>query len=186
MKELVLSEEQISNITKKLGDDLTAALKDEKKIPVALVVMRGAMPFAVDLIKNIKRNIFIDYIQISSYEGTSTSGVIHLLKDCSKDLKDRTVVIIEDIVDTGYSMEWLVDHLKNAKGAKKVIVTTLFDKPLNRKTPVQVDYVGYTLDCNKFLVGYGLDYDGIGRNIPYVFIPTEEEVKAWDEELREE
>lgn len=186
MKELVLSEEQIAQIVKKLGDDLTLALKDEKKIPVALVVMRGAMNFAADLVRNIKRNIFIDYIQIASYEGTSTDGVIHLLKDCGKDLEDRTVIIIEDIVDTGYSMEWLVDHIKNTKHAKKVIVTALFDKPLNRQTPVQVDYCGHVLDSNKFLVGYGLDYNGIGRNIPYVFIPTEDEVKAWDKELKEE
>lgn len=183
MKELVLSEEQLLSITKRLGNELTEALKDEEKTPVALVVMRGAMIFAVDLLKNIKRNVLIDYIQIASYEGTSTDGVIHLLKDCGTDLEDRTVVIIEDIVDTGYSMEWLVDHIKS-KHAKKVIVTALFDKPLNRQTPVHVDYVGHVLDSNKFLVGYGLDYNGIGRNIPYVFIPTEEEVKAWDEEIK--
>ena len=96
----------------------------------------------------------------------------------------KTVLIIEDIVDTGYSMEYLIEHLKSL-GAKKVLVATLFDKVVNRVVDVPIDFVGKVLDKNQFLVGYGLDYNGLHRNVPYVFIPTEEEVASWDKDLKQ-
>ena len=124
----------------------------------------------------------MDYIHVSSYEGTSTNVVIHLHFDVQTNVKGKTVLIIEDIVDTGYSMEYLIDHMK-ALGAKKVLVATLFDKKVNRVVDVPVDFVGKVLDKNQFLVGYGLDYNGLHRNIPYVFIPTEKEIASWDKDL---
>ncbi|MBR6226055.1 MAG: hypoxanthine phosphoribosyltransferase [Bacilli bacterium] len=184
MKEIVMSQEEILFTTQKMGAEITSVLKKEDNIPVCLVVMRGAMAFAADLLKSIKTDVFMDYIHVSSYEGTSTNGVIHLHFDVQTNIKGKTVLIIEDIVDTGYSMEYLIEHLKSL-GAKKVLVATLFDKVVNRVVDVPIDFVGKVLDKNQFLVGYGLDYNGLHRNVPYVFIPTEEEVASWDKELAE-
>ena len=182
MKEIVMSQEEILLTTQKMGEEITKVLEKEDNIPICLVVMRGAMNFASDLLKSIKTNVFVDYIHVSSYEGTTTNGVIHLHFDVQSDVKGKTVLIIEDIVDTGYSMEYLIEHLKSL-GAKKVLVATLFDKKVNRVVEVPIDFVGKVLDKNQFLVGYGLDYNGLHRNIPYVFIPTEEEIASWDKDL---
>ena len=182
MKEIVLSEKEILAITEKMGKEITNVLKNDDGIPTLVVVMQGAMNFASDLVKHIKTDVFLDYIHISSYEGTCSTCSVKLIKDVTGSMEGKVVVLIEDIVDTGYSMEYLIDHM-NALGAKKVLVATLFDKVLNRKTPIHMDFIGHTLDKNQFLVGYGLDYNGLHRNIPYVFVPTDEEIATWDIKL---
>ena len=146
--------------------------------------MKGAVHFLADLVKNIDIPLFIDYIQVSSYFGTSRTGEIHLVKDLTYDIKDRTVVIVEDIIDTGLSMEYLVNHINNKYHPKRIIITALFDKPVARKNHIRCDYPGYILKEDKFLVGYGLDYKELFRNVPDVFIPSEEDIKTWDEVVR--
>lgn len=181
MKELVLSESDIKTIVSRIGKQLTEELSKEEKPPVLLGVLRGAMPFYQDLVREIHLNFFCDYISVSSYEGgLSTTGKVHLTKDSSIDMKDRVVVVVEDIVDTGYSMQFLLEHLRK-KGPKRIIVCALFDKRKSRVVDVPVDYVGHELKDSKFLVGYGLDYQEMLRNVPYVYVPTEEEIKELDE-----
>ena len=181
MKELVLSQEEISVIVKRLGAELTRDLSGEKVPPVFLCVMKGALPFYADLIKEIKIDIACDYLQLTSYGGgLSSTGTVRLDKDVAAQLDDRVVVIVEDIVDTGLSMKFLLEHIHARFKPKKVIVCALFDKEIARKVPVKVDYVGMKLEEAKFLVGYGLDYKELLRNIPYVYVPTEDEIAALD------
>ena len=110
-REIILSEEEIQNICNDFGKRLTEDLKNEEKTPLFLGVMKGALNFMFDLIKRIDRPIFTDFIQISSYAGVQTTGKINLKKDFDMDIKDRTVVVVEDVIDTGISMRYLIDHL---------------------------------------------------------------------------
>ena len=183
MKELVMSSNEIQEVCTHMGHQITARLKDEEKAPVFLCVMKGAMNFTVDLIKHVHCPIITDFIQISSYEGTESTGKINLLKDLTYDPEGRTIVICEDVVDTGLSMKYLVDYLKEKYHPKDVIVACLFDKVAARRCDVKIDYYGKRLEENAFLVGYGLDYRELHRNDAFVFVPTPEDVKEWDELL---
>ncbi|MCH3909876.1 MAG: hypoxanthine phosphoribosyltransferase [Bacilli bacterium] len=184
MKEMVMSEKEILTACSKIGASLTSSLKDEDKLPLFVCVMKGAMEFMVDLLKHVDVPLLVDYIQLQSYSGTHSTGEVSLLKDISTNVDGRTVVIVEDVVDTGLSMNFLLDHLKKIGNPKRVIVCALFDKKCARKVQTQVDYVGMSLTENKFLLGYGLDYNGLKRNVPYVYIPTSEEVGEMDEILK--
>lgn len=178
-KKLILSEKEIAEICKKLGAEITKTLQNSPKIPVVVGVMKGSMNFMMDLVRNIDMPIFTDYIQISSYNGTASSGKVQLVKDLSFDCQNRDVVIVEDIIDTGCSMSYLIDHVKNHKPSK-IYVCSLFDKKASRKTDVKVDFIGKELTGNDFLIGYGLDYNELGRNIPYVYGATKEDVDEMD------
>ncbi|MCQ2776196.1 MAG: hypoxanthine phosphoribosyltransferase [Bacilli bacterium] len=182
MKNIVLSQEQLQEMAQRLGKEITEALKDEKKIPVIVGVMKGSLNFMMDLLKNIDRQVYTDYIQISSYSGTSTTGRIRLVKDLGYDCQDRTVVIVEDIIDSGYSMSYLIEHIQTHK-PKKIYVCSMLDKKNARKVPVKVDFVGQELVKNDFLIGYGLDYNELGRNLPYIYSATPEDVKELDDIL---
>ena len=181
MREIVLSQQQIAAICKRLGAELTEALKDEKQTPVFCCVMNGAVNFMVDLMREVDIPLIFDYVQVASYEGgLKSTGKIRFLKDLSTDVKERTLVIVEDIVDSGLSMSYLLDTLEKNHKPARILVVSLFDKACARKIPVHVDFVGMTLNENKFLVGYGLDYRGLLRNVPYVYVPDEEEIKEFD------
>lgn len=186
MQELVMSHDEIQQAAKTMGDALTERLKNEEKLPVFVCVMKGAMNFMIDLIEHVNMDIITDYIQISSYEGTSSSGHILMSKDISTDLKGRTLVIVEDVIDTGLSMNFLINHFKKDFSPNQIIVAALFDKQAVRKEEVQIDYVGKVLKENKFLVGYGLDYRGLLRNPPYVYVPTKEEISDIDKKLEKD
>ena len=111
-REIVLSEQDIQDICNDIGKRLSKDLENEERTPLFLGVMKGALNFMFDLIKRIDRPIFTDFIQISSYAGVQTTGRINLKKDFDMDIKDRTVVVVEDVVDTGISMKYLIDHLQ--------------------------------------------------------------------------
>ena len=184
MKEIVLDEKTIAAKVKEIGRALTKDLEGEEKTPIFLCVMKGAMPFYCDLIKEVKCDIICDYIHITSYDGgLSSSGTVRLEKDINYDLTDRTVVIVEDIVDTGLSMQFLIDHICSRFQPKRVLVCAFFDKYLARKNEVRVDYSAVRLDHARFLIGYGLDYRELFRNLPYVCVPDEEEIARVNEKM---
>ncbi len=185
MREIVIGVEEIEECYKKVGTEISTSLKNEEKRPILLCVMKGAMTFLIGMMKYIDIPVIVDYIHISSYEGTSTTGNVKLLQDMNFDPEGRTVVIVEDVVDTGISMTWLVDFLKK-KNPKQVKIATFVDKPARREKDVKLDYVGKVIKENKFIVGNGFDYNEIGRNIPYVFVPTEEDFKNWDEIVKKD
>ncbi|MBP5091735.1 MAG: hypoxanthine phosphoribosyltransferase [Bacilli bacterium] len=180
MKELVMSSDEIAEICTHMGHQITAALKDEEKAPIFLCVMKGGMNFTVDLIKHVHCPIITDFIQISSYEGTKSTGQIKLLKDLTYDPEGRVIVICEDVVDTGLSMKYLIEYLKETYHPKDVLLACLFDKRAERRCDVKIDYAGKVLNDNAFLVGYGLDYNELHRNDAFVFVPTKEEIAEWD------
>lgn len=180
MREIIMSEEEILNACKRIGAAISQDLKNEKKPPVILGVMKGALHFMCDLVKQITIPIFLDYIQISSYFGVENTGKITLLKDIGFDLNDRTVIIVEDVVDTGNSINYLVKYIKEKYNAKQILICALFNKINAREAFIEVHYTGKVLTENKFLVGYGLDYKELLRDIPYVYVATPEEIEELD------
>lgn len=179
MKKL-LSEAQIEKIITKLGNQINNEIKDDPKVPLFIGVMKGSLNFMMDLIKKITCPIYTDYIQISSYRGNKTSGSIVLSKDISRDCEGRTIVLIEDIIDTGLSMHFLIKHIQATQHPSRIIVVALFDKVEARKVNVKIDHSGYVLKGNDYLLGYGLDYNELCRNVPYVYIGSEDELKKLD------
>lgn len=180
MHEIVMDAQEIEACYKKVGEEISQSLKNEEKRPIFLCVMKGAMTFLIGMMKYVNIPVIVDYIHISSYDGTSTTGKVNLLKDMTFDPENRTIVIVEDVVDTGISMKYLEEFLAT-KNPKAIKVAAFVDKPARREVEVKIDYVGKVIKENKYLVGNGFDYNEIGRNIPYVFVPSEEDFKEWDE-----
>lgn len=184
MSRIIFSKKDIMNAASRIGKQLTKELKNDKRIPVAVGIMKGSLNFMNDLIGCIDRYIFTDYIQVSSYSGTKTTGKVILKRDLSIDVKDRTIILIEDVIDTGISMNYLLDFLKDRYHPKRIILVALFDKTYRRKIPVHIDYVGKVLKDDDFLLGYGLDYCEIGRNLPEVRGLNAEDIHKIDLLLR--
>jgi hypoxanthine phosphoribosyltransferase len=150
--------------------ELAAAIgKDYKDTcPVFLVVLNGAFLFASELVKRISLSCEITFIRVSSYSKTESTGKVKEIIGIDKNLENRDVVIIEDIVDTGLTMSQLLAQIR-LKSPKSVEIATLLHKPESLKTPIDLRYTGFKIP-NKFVVGYGLDYDEIGRNLDAIYV----------------
>ena len=168
IKEVLLSEEQIQSKVKELAKRLSEDYAG--KDPVFVGVLKGVVMFFSDIVRNVDIPCEIDFMSLSSYSGTNSTGRTEIRKDLSVDIRGRHVVILEDIFDTGTSLTFTVNHLKN-KGAASLAVCTFMDKPERRKPGVTLvpEYVGYTVP-DAFVVGYGLDYNEHYRNLPFVGI----------------
>ncbi len=162
--ELFIPHHQIQQSVEALAQKIHQDYKD--KTPVFLIVLNGAFIFAADLLKHYKGSCKVSFMRISSYEGTSTSGKIKTHMEVS-DLENEEVIIVEDIVDTGNSLEFIWQHLSH-KNVKSKKIVSLFHKPEAYKKNLPLDYVGINIP-DKFILGYGLDYDGYGRNLPDVY-----------------
>ena len=182
MKRIILSEQEIEQICQRIAGEIDQKIEGEEKVPLLVGVMNGALNFMMTLMKYIKRPIFTDYIRISSYFGTKRTNNVRLIKDVSFDCSNRAVIIVEDIVDSGYSMKFLTEHIK-LNGAKKVYVCTLIDKAVAREVEVPIDFCGYVMKENQFVAGFGLDYNELERNIPYIYEVDENDLKKMDEIL---
>ena len=167
IERVLYSTEDINAAEDRLAKQINADYADKK--PLVVSVLAGAAPFSVDMLKKMTCYAQLDFIDVSSYYGgTESTGTIKLIHDLKADLKGQDVLIMEDIVDTGRTLRYLVDLL-GERGANSVKVGTLLDKPEGRKVEIEADYVGFVVP-NEFLVGYGLDYQGYYRNLPYVGI----------------
>lgn len=166
IQQILLTEEQIKARIAQLGEQLTQDYKD--KNPVIVGVMKGVVVFYADMIRKIQVPCQMDFMWISSYTGTESTGQMLVRRDVTQDLKDRHVLILEDIYDTGNSLNFTYQHLL-AKEPASLKICTLLDKPERRKEGItlQADYVGFTIP-NAFVVGYGLDYNEYYRNLPYI------------------
>ena len=164
--EVLLSEEQIKARIKELGKVLSAEYAG--KDPVVVGVLKGVVVFYADMIRELSVPCQMDFMWISSYEGTNSTGKMQVKRDVSVDIKGRHVLILEDIFDTGHSLDFTYHHLMEKQPAS-LKICTLLDKPSRRdpKVTLQADYVGFTVP-NAFVVGYGLDYNEHYRNLPYV------------------
>ena len=152
---------RIEELAKQINNDLAG------KDVVFLGILNGAFLFAADLFRHIEMNARISFVKLASYEGTSSSGTIKELIGWNEDIKNKTIVVIEDIVDTGNTLERIVDEL-NIRKASEIKIAAMFHKPAAYKKNIHLDYVGFEIP-NDFVVGYGLDYDGYGRNLPSVY-----------------
>lgn len=168
IQEVLLTEAQIQARIEELGKILSEDYRD--KNPVVLGVMKGVVIFYADMIRKINVPCQMDFMWVSSYKGTDSTGSIVVKRDVSTDIKGRHVLILEDIFDTGNSLSFVCDHLMEKEPAS-LKICTLLDKPSRRKPGVtlEADYVGFTIP-NAFVVGYGLDCDEYYRNLPYVGI----------------
>ena len=152
----------ISFVAKKIDKDC------RNKRPIFLSVLNGSFLFTADLLKRVKCECEISFIKISSYSGTQSTGNMNTLIGLNENLKGRTVVIVEDIVDSGNTLEKVLSELKK-HNPKSVKVAALFFKPEAYTKKIKLDYVGMNVP-HKFLLGYGLDYDGLGRNLQDVYV----------------
>ena len=168
IQEVLITEQQLRERIAELGEILTRDY--EGKDPVVVGVLKGVVIFYADMIRQIKTHCEMDFMALSSYEGTESTGKAVLKKDLNINIKGRHVLILEDIFDTGNSLNFAVNKLLEREPAS-LKVCTLLDKPERRRPDVklQADYVGFTIP-NAFVVGYGLDYNEHYRNLPYVGI----------------
>jgi hypoxanthine phosphoribosyltransferase len=160
-----LDEAKIASAVTKVATEINKELENE--FPVFLVVLNGSFMFASDLLKEVHIPCHLSFIKLASYHGTSSTGTVTELIGLSEDLSNRTIVVIEDIVDTGTTIEKLVDVLER-KNVKKIKIATALLKPDAYKKTINIDYVGLEIP-NDFVVGYGLDYDGLGRNLKEIW-----------------
>lgn len=163
--EVMLSEEEVNKRIREIGEQIT---KDYAGKNVHLVcVLKGGAFFMVELAKRIERPVSLDFMSVSSYGGeTKSSGVVKIVKDLDEPLTGKDVIVVEDIVDSGRTLSYLIELLRD-RGPASIKLCTLLDKPDRRVVDVNVDYTGFTIP-DEFVVGYGLDYDQRYRNLPYI------------------
>ena len=166
-EELLLTREQIAARVAELGKQITEDYRDKDLVVVG--ILKGAVVFFADLIRQIGVPMSLDFMAISSYgSATKSSGVVRIMKDLDKPILGKDVLIVEDIVDSGMTLSFLKENLKS-RGAASLKIATLMDKPDRRKVPLQVDYCGFVIP-DAFVVGYGLDYAEKYRNLPDIGI----------------
>jgi hypoxanthine phosphoribosyltransferase len=170
IQEVLFSEEQIQEKIKELGQQIANDYRDRN--PLVICVLKGAFIFMGDLVKRIDIPLEIDFMAVSSYgNATSSSGVVKIIKDLDTSVEGRDVLIVEDIIDSGLTLSYLIDVLER-RNALSVKVVALFDKPGRRTVGLEPDYKGFVIP-DAFIVGYGLDYAERYRNLPYVGILKE-------------
>lgn len=162
---VLLTEEEVDKRIREIGEQIS---KDYAGEPVHLVcVLRGGVFFLCELAKRITVPVSLDFMSVSSYgSDTKSSGVVRIVKDLDDSLKDKNVIVVEDIVDSGRTLSYLLEMLKD-RGPKSMRLCTLLDKPDRRVVDVKVDYTGFQIP-DEFVVGYGLDYAQKYRNLPYI------------------
>lgn len=161
-----ITADKIRESVQSVADKINSELIGEN--PLFLVVLNGSFMFAADLLKEVTIPCEISFIKLASYHGTSSTGVVTEMIGLTEEVKGRTIVVIEDIVDTGVTVEKLHNVLTK-KGVKQIKIATFLLKPEAYKKNITIDYVGLSIP-NDFVVGYGLDYDGLGRNMKEIFV----------------
>ena len=163
--EVMYTEEEVDRRIQEIGDRITRDYEG-KQIHMICVLKGGAF-FMCELAKRIKLDVSLDFMSVSSYgSGTESSGLVKIVKDLDESLKDKNVIVVEDIVDSGRTLSYLLKMLSE-RGPRSLKLCTLLDKPSRRVTDVDVTYTGFQIP-DEFVVGYGLDYDQLYRNLPYI------------------
>jgi hypoxanthine phosphoribosyltransferase len=167
IKNVMIEEEDIAKRVKELGKQLTEEYKGKELVVVG--ILKGCMLFLSDLVRAVDLPLTMDFMVVSSY-GTTTksSGVVRIIKDLEREIEGKDVLIVEDIVDTGLTLSYLVENFKT-RNPKSVKVCCLLDKPDRRKAKVDIEYIGFEIP-DEFVVGYGLDYAEVYRNLPFVCV----------------
>ncbi len=174
LQEILISQAQLDEGVRKLGERIS---RDYAGRTVTLVgVLKGCVLFLADLAKNVSLDTRLDFMMLSSYSGAHSTGVVRILLDLKESIEDCDVLIVEDIVDSGLTMEYMLQNLKTRR-PRSLEICTLLDKPSRRKAQVPIKYTGFTIP-DKFVVGYGLDYNGIYRNLPYIGVLKESAIEG--------
>ena len=167
LEKVLFSKEQLAKRIKELAAQLDKGYAG--KTPLMVAILKGSVMFFTDLIREMTLPLEIDFMSISSYgSGVKSSGEVKMIKDLDNKIEGKDVIIVEDIVDSGYTMKYLT-HLLEARNPSSIKICALLDKPSRRETDVAVDYKGFEVG-NEFVVGYGLDYAARYRNIPFIGI----------------
>ena len=167
IEKVIVSEEQLQNRLKEIARKIESDYKDQDLLLIG--VLKGAVMVMADLTRHINRHVEIDWMAVSSYgSGTKSSGVVRILKDLDRDITGRNVLIIEDIVDTGLTLDWLSQNLES-RGAGSVEIMTVLRKPDAAMVKVDVRYVGFDIPKD-FVIGYGLDFNEKYRNLPFIAV----------------
>ena len=176
LKEVLINEETITKRVKELGEQISKDYKDQDRKLLIVGILKGSVIFASELIKNIGRSCEIDFMALSSYGNSSeTSGVVRILKDLDHGIEGNDIIIVEDIIDSGVTLDYLLKYLK-ARNANSIEIATLLSKPARRKVDINVKYLGFEVP-DEFIVGYGLDYAEKYRNLPFIGVLKEEVYK---------
>lgn len=175
--QVVLDESTIQRKVSELAETINEEYEDQELLVVG--ILRGAFVFMSDLIRHIDLPLSVDFMLVSSYDGTESSGHVRIIKDTKRSITDEHVLIVEDIVDSGRTYSSLRSTLMTRDPAS-LRICTLLNKPSRRQVDVDVDYYGFEVE-DQFLVGYGLDYDEYHRSCPFIFVPTEEAIERLDE-----
>ncbi|MDR0922438.1 MAG: hypoxanthine phosphoribosyltransferase [Lactobacillales bacterium] len=171
LKEILFSQEQIEGRVRELAAVLSEDYKDT--YPLVVGILKGSVMFTTDLIKEMTIDLELDFMDVSSYgQSVTTSGEVKILKDLSTSAKNRDILIVEDIIDSGTTLNYLVG-LFHKREAKSVKIVTLLDKPEGRTVPMTADYVGFEVP-DEFVVGYGIDYAERYRSLPYIGVFNQE------------
>ena len=166
--ENLIDRKTVENRIKELAKQIEKDYAGEEVYCVGL--LKGSVVFLSDLVKEINSPVIIDFMSVSSYGSeTVSSGDVKILKDTDLDLRGKHVLIVEDIIDTGLTLEHVIRYFKESKGVKTLKTCTLLSKPERRKVNIDIDYVGFDVP-DKFVIGYGLDYDQKYRNLPYIAV----------------
>lgn len=164
IQEVVYSEAEIAAMVKRLAGSVQQDYSG--KVPLVVCVLKGAVIFMTDFVRAYDGQLEMDFMDVSSYAGAKSSGEVRIIKDLDTSVKDRDVILLEDIVDTGATLQALINLFEH-RGAASVRIVTLFDKPSGRRVAIDADYVGAKVP-DAFVVGYGLDYNEQYRNLPYI------------------
>ncbi|MEO7295701.1 MAG: hypoxanthine phosphoribosyltransferase [Candidatus Limnocylindria bacterium] len=164
VEEILLDSQTVATRVGELGAQLSADYAGRD--PVLVSVLKGALVFLADLMRAMDLPSSIDLMEVSSYAGTETSGQVRILKDLSKPIEGRDVIVVEDIIDTGLTLNYLLGYLADRQPAS-IKICCLLDKPARRLADIDIDYIGFTIP-DRFVIGYGLDYDERYRNLPYI------------------
>lgn len=170
IRNVLVTETEIQDLCKTLGEKITNDYNNSKLIVIGL--LKGCLPFMSDLVKYINVPLVLDYMDVSSYSGTESTGILTINKGTSLNVEGKDVLIVDDIIDTGRTMKEIINYFNNL-GAKSVNACALLDKPEGRKVDVDVKYIGRDIP-KEFVVGYGLDYNEYYRNLPFIGVLKEE------------
>ncbi len=165
IKEILISEEQLKETVARIGSEISCDYAGKK--PILVSILKGSVVFMADLMRAITIPCEIDFMAVSSYgSGVKTSGVVKIIKDLDRDIQGRDLIIVEDILDSGMTLSYILELL-SARGPRSIRIATLFDKPSRRQVDVHAAYSGAEVP-DEFIVGYGLDYDEVYRNLPFI------------------
>jgi hypoxanthine phosphoribosyltransferase len=165
--DVLISEADLRERVRALGAEITRDYAGKSLIVVG--VLKGSFIFLADLVRAIDLPLFVDFIGISSYQGTTSTGAVRITSDLARPVEGKEVLLVEDIVDTGLTMRYLLDNLA-ARGPSSLKVCALLEKPARARIQIPIDYRGFVVG-DEFVVGYGLDWDGRMRNLPYIGVP---------------